>query len=130
MNASFFFCKCLITVYAQLIEELLIFIDVHDLLHVRVPCEFHCGKDRERVVLIAVRESLKKANYRNFDVLLEALRHFDKVSALKRYKCKGMCRDTDEKKHKHSKVNMDEDCNCEDNCTVIECLIYCDMLWN
>uniref|UniRef100_A0A8D2MXV0 Uncharacterized protein n=1 Tax=Zonotrichia albicollis TaxID=44394 RepID=A0A8D2MXV0_ZONAL len=60
--------------------------DVHDLLHVRVPCEFLCGKDRERVILMAVRESLKKANYRNFDVLLEALRHFDKVSALKRYK--------------------------------------------
>ncbi|XP_018765316.2 EF-hand domain-containing family member B [Serinus canaria] len=52
--------------------------DVHDLLHGRVPCEFLCGKDRERVILIAVRESLKKANYRNFDVLLEALRHFDK----------------------------------------------------
>ncbi|NWT68969.1 EFHB protein, partial [Prunella himalayana] len=52
--------------------------DVHDLLHVRVPCEFLCGKDRERVILIAVRESLKKANYGNFDVLLEALRHFDK----------------------------------------------------
>ncbi|XP_037985473.1 EF-hand domain-containing family member B isoform X1 [Motacilla alba alba] len=52
--------------------------DVHDLLHVRVPCEFLRGKDRERVILIAVRESLKKANYRNFDVLLEALRHFDK----------------------------------------------------
>lgn len=86
-----FFGKCLITVYAQLIEELFIFIDVHDLLHVRVPCEFLCGKDRERVLLIAVRESLKKANYRNFDVLLEALRHFDKVSALKRNKCKGMC---------------------------------------
>ncbi|XP_039925437.1 EF-hand domain-containing family member B [Hirundo rustica] len=52
--------------------------DVHDLLHVRVPCEFLCGKDRERVILIAVRQSLKKANYENFDVLLEALKHFDK----------------------------------------------------
>ncbi|XP_077647071.1 EF-hand domain-containing family member B [Lonchura striata] len=52
--------------------------DVHDLLHVRVPCEFLRGKDRERVILIAVRESLKKADYRNFDVLLEALKHFDK----------------------------------------------------
>ncbi|XP_071285427.1 EF-hand domain-containing family member B isoform X3 [Agelaius tricolor] len=52
--------------------------DVHDLLHVRVPCEFLRGKDRERVILIAVRESLKKANYGNFNVLLEALRHFDK----------------------------------------------------
>ncbi|XP_023774992.1 EF-hand domain-containing family member B isoform X2 [Cyanistes caeruleus] len=52
--------------------------DVHDLLHVRVPCEFLRGKGRERVILIAVRQSLKKANYENFDVLLEALRHFDK----------------------------------------------------
>ncbi|NXQ10852.1 EFHB protein, partial [Peucedramus taeniatus] len=52
--------------------------DVKGLLHVRVPCEFLRGKDRERVILIAVRESLKKANYRNFDVLLGALRHFDK----------------------------------------------------
>ncbi|NXQ57402.1 EFHB protein, partial [Anthoscopus minutus] len=52
--------------------------DVHDLLHVRVPCEFLCGKDRKRVLLIAVRQCLKKANYENFDVLLEALRHFDK----------------------------------------------------
>ncbi|XP_063265193.1 EF-hand domain-containing family member B isoform X2 [Prinia subflava] len=52
--------------------------DVHDLLHIRVPCEFLRGKDRERVVLIAVRQSLKKAKYENFDVLLEALKHFDK----------------------------------------------------
>ncbi|XP_032938244.1 EF-hand domain-containing family member B [Catharus ustulatus] len=52
--------------------------DVNGLLHVRVPCEFLRGKDRERVILIAVRQCLKKANYENFDVLLEALRHFDK----------------------------------------------------
>ncbi|NXU65152.1 EFHB protein, partial [Horornis vulcanius] len=58
--------------------ELFIFMDVNDLLHVRVPCEFLCGKDRERAILIAVRQSLKKANYENFDVLLEALKHFDK----------------------------------------------------
>ncbi|NXB71890.1 EFHB protein, partial [Donacobius atricapilla] len=58
--------------------ELLIFMGVYDLLHVRVPCEFLRGKDRERVILIAVRQSLKKANYDNFDVLLEALKHFDK----------------------------------------------------
>lgn len=88
---AFFFCKCLFTVYAQLIEELFIFTDVRGLLHVRVPCEFLRGKDRERVILIAVRQSLKKANYENFDLLLEALRHFDKVSVLKRCECKGMC---------------------------------------
>ncbi|NWV08589.1 EFHB protein, partial [Ptilonorhynchus violaceus] len=51
---------------------------VRELLRVRVPCEFLRGKNRERVILIAVRQSLKKANYENFDVLLEALRHFDK----------------------------------------------------
>ncbi|NXD21995.1 EFHB protein, partial [Spelaeornis formosus] len=52
--------------------------DVYDLLHVPFPCEFLRGKDRERAILIAVRQSLKKANYENFDVLLESLRHFDK----------------------------------------------------
>ncbi|XP_074006884.1 EF-hand domain-containing family member B [Numenius arquata] len=51
---------------------------VGDLLHCRVPCEFLRGKDRERAVLAAVRQSLKKANYENFDILLEAFRHYDK----------------------------------------------------
>ncbi|NWW51104.1 EFHB protein, partial [Pedionomus torquatus] len=51
---------------------------VGDLLHCRVPCEFLRGKDRERAVLAAVRQSLKKANYENFDMLLEAFRHYDK----------------------------------------------------
>ncbi|NXF39721.1 EFHB protein, partial [Nyctibius bracteatus] len=51
---------------------------VGDLLHCRAPCEFLRGKDRERAVLTAVRQSLKKANYENFDMLLEAFRHYDK----------------------------------------------------
>uniref|UniRef100_A0A8V0XCM0 EF-hand domain family member B n=1 Tax=Gallus gallus TaxID=9031 RepID=A0A8V0XCM0_CHICK len=51
---------------------------VGDLLHCRVPSEFLRGKDRERAVLAAVRQSLKKANYENFDMLLEAFRHYDK----------------------------------------------------
>ncbi|KFP98309.1 EF-hand domain-containing family member B, partial [Leptosomus discolor] len=51
---------------------------VDDLLHYRAPCEFLRGKDRERAVLAAVRQSLKKANYENFDMLLEAFRHYDK----------------------------------------------------
>ncbi|XP_050173788.1 EF-hand domain-containing family member B [Myiozetetes cayanensis] len=51
---------------------------VYDLLHVHVPCEFLRGKDREKAVLIAVRQALKKANYENFDVLLKAFRHYDK----------------------------------------------------
>ncbi|KFQ28620.1 EF-hand domain-containing family member B, partial [Merops nubicus] len=51
---------------------------VRDLLHCWVPHEFLHGKDREKVVLTAVRQSLKKANYENFDLLLEAFRHYDK----------------------------------------------------
>ncbi|XP_027306845.3 EF-hand domain-containing family member B [Anas platyrhynchos] len=51
---------------------------VGDLLHCRAPSEFLRGKDRERAVLAAVRQSLKKANYENFDMLLEAFRHYDK----------------------------------------------------
>ncbi|NXN63532.1 EFHB protein, partial [Himantopus himantopus] len=51
---------------------------VGDLLHRRVPCEFLHGKDRERAILAAVRQSLKKASYENFDMLLEAFRHYDK----------------------------------------------------
>ncbi|XP_010083815.1 PREDICTED: EF-hand domain-containing family member B, partial [Pterocles gutturalis] len=51
---------------------------VGDHLHCRVPREFLRGKDRERAVLTAVRQILKKANFENFDVLLEAFRHYDK----------------------------------------------------
>ncbi|OPJ82009.1 EF-hand domain-containing family member B [Patagioenas fasciata monilis] len=51
---------------------------VGDLIHCRLPCEFLRGKDRERAVLAAVRQSLKKVNYENFDMLLEAFRHYDK----------------------------------------------------
>ncbi|XP_021244584.1 EF-hand domain-containing family member B [Numida meleagris] len=51
---------------------------VGDLLHCRAPSEFLRGKDRERAVLAAVRQSLKKVNYENFDMLLEAFRHYDK----------------------------------------------------
>ncbi|XP_025933931.1 EF-hand domain-containing family member B [Apteryx rowi] len=51
---------------------------VGDLLHCRVPSEFLRGKDRERAVLTAVRQNLKKASYHNFDTLLEAFRHYNK----------------------------------------------------
>lgn len=67
-------------------RKYLFFIGVGDLLHCRAPSEFLRGKDRERAVLAAVRQSLKKANYENFDMLLEAFRHYDKVSALKKKK--------------------------------------------
>ncbi|NXA76216.1 EFHB protein, partial [Thryothorus ludovicianus] len=52
--------------------------DVLELLRVRTPWELFSGKDRERAILTEVRRSLKKANFENFDVLLEAFRHFDK----------------------------------------------------
>ncbi|NXK91422.1 EFHB protein, partial [Formicarius rufipectus] len=51
--------------------------DVYDLLHMHVPCEFLRGKDREKAILTAVRESLKKDNYKKFDLLLKAFRHHD-----------------------------------------------------
>ncbi|KFQ49157.1 EF-hand domain-containing family member B, partial [Pelecanus crispus] len=51
---------------------------VGHLLHCCVPCEFLHGKDRERALLTAVRQGLKKAHYENFDMLLEAFRHYDK----------------------------------------------------
>ncbi|XP_061442126.1 EF-hand domain-containing family member B isoform X2 [Rhineura floridana] len=49
-----------------------------DLLHYRLPSEFLRGKDRERAVFTAIRQHLKKANYHNFDTLLQAFRHYDK----------------------------------------------------
>ncbi|NXN19880.1 EFHB protein, partial [Indicator maculatus] len=51
---------------------------VGDLLHCWVPSEILQGRDRELAVLTAVRRSLKKANYENFGMLLEAFRHYDK----------------------------------------------------
>ncbi|KFV63072.1 EF-hand domain-containing family member B, partial [Dryobates pubescens] len=51
---------------------------VGDLLHCWVPSAILHGKDREIAVLTAVRQSLKKANYENFSMLLEAFRHYDK----------------------------------------------------
>lgn len=57
---------------------------VGDLLHYRLPSEFLRGKDRERAVFTAIRQNLKKANYHNFATLLEAFRHYDKVSGVPR----------------------------------------------
>ncbi|XP_015282430.1 PREDICTED: EF-hand domain-containing family member B [Gekko japonicus] len=51
---------------------------VGDLLHYRLPSEYLRGKDRERAVFTAIRQNLKKANYHNFETLLEAFRHYDK----------------------------------------------------
>lgn len=72
------FCIC-----KEYIKEVFIFIGVAGLLHHGVPCGILHGKDRGRSLLAEVWQSLKKANYENFDILLEAFRHYDKVNALK-----------------------------------------------
>ena len=50
-----------------------------DLMHQRAPGEYLRGKDRQRGVLAAIRQHLKKANYHNFDDLVQAFRFYDKV---------------------------------------------------
>ncbi|KAK3083356.1 hypothetical protein FSP39_020708 [Pinctada imbricata] len=49
-----------------------------DLMHMRGPGEYLRGKDRQRGVLAAIRQHLKKANYHNFQDLLAAFKHYDK----------------------------------------------------
>jgi hypothetical protein len=41
--------------------------------------EYLRGKERQRGILAAIRQHLKKANYHNFNDLLHAFRHYDKV---------------------------------------------------
>lgn len=50
-----------------------------DLLHQRTPGEYLRGKDRQRGILAAIRQHLKKANYHNFDDLVQAFKFYDKV---------------------------------------------------
>nr|CAB3241289.1 EF-hand domain-containing family member B-like [Phallusia mammillata] len=49
-----------------------------DLIHGRSPDAYLRGRDRERGVLHAIRQHLKKANYHNFDSLSQAFAHYDK----------------------------------------------------
>jgi len=49
-----------------------------DLLHGRSPDAYLRGKDRERSVLHAIRQHLKKSNYHNFDNLAQAFAFYDK----------------------------------------------------
>ncbi|XP_077997743.1 EF-hand domain-containing family member B-like [Glandiceps talaboti] len=49
-----------------------------DLLHGRVPGNYLRGQDRERGVVAAIRQHLKKANYHNFNDLAAAFKHYDK----------------------------------------------------
>ena len=50
-----------------------------DLLHGRSPDQYLRGRDRERGVMHAIRQHLKKANYHNFNDLSQAFAHYDKV---------------------------------------------------
>ncbi|XP_052815590.1 EF-hand domain-containing family member B-like [Mya arenaria] len=49
-----------------------------DLLHMRGPGQYLRGNDRQRGVISAIRQHLKKANYHNFQDLSSAFRHYDK----------------------------------------------------
>nr|XP_002120382.3 EF-hand domain-containing family member B-like [Ciona intestinalis] len=49
-----------------------------DLLHGRSPDAYLRGRDRERGVLHAIRQHLKKANYHNFNNLAQAFAHYDR----------------------------------------------------
>ncbi|KAK7146707.1 hypothetical protein R3I94_009518 [Phoxinus phoxinus] len=51
---------------------------VGDLLHQTPPGKFLKGKDRQRTLVSAVRQHLKKSNYQNFSSLLKAFRYYDK----------------------------------------------------
>lgn len=50
-----------------------------DLMHGRAPSNYLRGKDRQRGVLAAIRQHLKKANFHNFTDLVHAFRYYDKV---------------------------------------------------
>lgn len=49
-----------------------------DLMHMRPPGTYLRGKDRQRGIISAMRQHLKKANYHNFQDLVHAFRHYDK----------------------------------------------------
>ncbi|XP_022098378.1 EF-hand domain-containing family member B-like isoform X2 [Acanthaster planci] len=51
-----------------------------DLMHGRSQESYLRGKDRDRGLLAAVRQQLKKANYHNFNDLQAAFNHYDKNS--------------------------------------------------
>ncbi|KXJ08719.1 EF-hand domain-containing family member B [Exaiptasia diaphana] len=49
-----------------------------DLIHMRMPSEYLRGRERERGIVAAIRQHLKKANYHNFNDLKAAFEHYDK----------------------------------------------------
>ena len=50
-----------------------------DLIHNRPPGEYLRGKERQRGILAAIRQHLKKSNYHNFTDLTAAFKFYDKV---------------------------------------------------
>ena len=58
---------------------MLLLADARDLLQALPPSDYLRGKDRQRSLVSVARQHLKKANYRNFNSILEAFRHYDKV---------------------------------------------------
>lgn len=52
---------------------------VGDLLHGRAPKHYLRGQERERGLIAAVRSNLKKANYQNFNNLVQAFSLYDPV---------------------------------------------------
>uniref|UniRef100_A0A8C7LY17 EF-hand domain-containing protein n=1 Tax=Oncorhynchus mykiss TaxID=8022 RepID=A0A8C7LY17_ONCMY len=52
--------------------------DAGDLLHSTPTAEYMKGSDRQRTLVSAVRQHLRKVNFHNFNSLLQAFRHDDK----------------------------------------------------
>ena len=53
-----------------------------DLIHGRVPGQYLRYKDKQRSILAAIRQHLKKANYQHFLDLRSAFRFYDKVQKI------------------------------------------------
>ena len=53
---------------------------VGDLIDLSFPEQFLKGTEKQRALVTAVQEHLKKANFQNFNSLLQAFRHYDKVT--------------------------------------------------
>ncbi|NXY89752.1 EFHB protein, partial [Alcedo cyanopectus] len=70
--------KKALSIDGQLMDEVFIFTGVGDLLRSQATRELLCAEGREKAILTAVRQSLKRASYDNLDTLLKAFRHYDK----------------------------------------------------
>lgn len=53
-----------------------------DLIHGRIPGNYLQGQERQRAILAAVRQHLKKSNYHKFNDLKSAFEYYDKVLGL------------------------------------------------